>query len=391
MGFIKVVKNKAYFRRFQVKFRRRRECKTDYYARKRLIIQDKNKYKSPKYRLVVRITNRDIITQVIAADLTHDIVIASAYSHELPRYGIKLGLTNYAAAYSTGLLLARRINAKFNLEYEGNKEVNGEDFNVEEEGDKRPFKALLDVGLARTTSGARVFGVLKGATDGGINVPHNDHRFPGSKREGGEWQTDPAVHRKYIFAGHVGEFMKHLQENDEEGYNRHFKRFIDAGIGPDDLEAVYVEAHKKIRADPNKARDAKELGYFGTRTKPKAKDPEAEKKNFNNKKIICSTKKRTHKTKSVGRSKITRINYYAYTLTHVYTHDHIHTYVQQLRSAYIPFNPSHMFVSCCVFCVISTPLSFVYVCIASLKKMDMRMCVFPMHMPTPVFFFFVCK
>jgi len=241
--------------------------------------------------LVVRVTNRDIVTQIIAADLTHDVVIASAYAHELPRYGIKLGLTNYAAAYATGLLLARRINSKFNLEYEGNTEVNGEDYNVEEEGEKRPFKALLDVGLARTTSGARVFGVLKGSTDGGINVPHNDHRFPGSKREGGEWQTDPAVHRKYIFGGHVGEFMKHLQENDEEKYNRHFKRFIDAGVGADDLEALYTEAHKKIRADPNKARDAKELGYFGVRTKPKGKEV-PEKKKFNRKPKLSSAQKK---------------------------------------------------------------------------------------------------
>ena len=48
--FVKLVKNKAYFKRFQVKFRRRREGKTDYFARKRLVVQDKNKYNTPKYR-----------------------------------------------------------------------------------------------------------------------------------------------------------------------------------------------------------------------------------------------------------------------------------------------------------------------------------------------------
>ena len=53
MGFVKVVKNKAYFKRFQVKYKRRREGKTDYFARKRLICQDKNKYNTPKYRLVM--------------------------------------------------------------------------------------------------------------------------------------------------------------------------------------------------------------------------------------------------------------------------------------------------------------------------------------------------
>ena len=43
----------------------------------------------------------------------------------------------------------------------------------------RPFKCLLDVGLARTTSGARLFGALKGAVDGGLDIPHSEKRFPG--------------------------------------------------------------------------------------------------------------------------------------------------------------------------------------------------------------------
>lgn len=59
-----MVKNKAYFKRFQVKFKRRREGRTDYYARKRLIVQDKNKYNTPKYRMIVRISNKDITCQV---------------------------------------------------------------------------------------------------------------------------------------------------------------------------------------------------------------------------------------------------------------------------------------------------------------------------------------
>jgi hypothetical protein len=63
-GFVKVVKNKQYFKRFQVKFKRRREGKTDYYARLRLTIQDKNKYNTPKYRLIVRFSNKDITCQV---------------------------------------------------------------------------------------------------------------------------------------------------------------------------------------------------------------------------------------------------------------------------------------------------------------------------------------
>jgi len=277
MGFVKIVKNTAYFKRFQVKFARRRQRKTDYYARQRLVTQDKNKYKTPKYRLVVRITNRDIICQVFAADLTHDACMAAAYAHELPRYGVRFGLTNYAAAYCTGLLLARRVNKKFGLSYEGNNNVDGNDYNVEADGGgKAPFKALLDVGLARTTTGARIFGALKGACDGGIDVPHKDRRFPGSKRgENKEWESSPETHRKYIFGGHVAEWMKAIAEDDEkkESVKQQFKRFIDAGIGPDKLEGMYSAAHKAIRADPNKKRDDSDLGYFQKRKAPK--DPKA--------------------------------------------------------------------------------------------------------------------
>ena len=108
--------------------------------------------------------------------------MASAYSHELAQYGVKNGLTNYAAGYATGLLCARRLLTKLNLAdtYKGQEEPNGEDFLVEESEDgPRPFRAYLDVGLAPTTTGARIFGVMKGAVDGGLAIPHNNRRFPG--------------------------------------------------------------------------------------------------------------------------------------------------------------------------------------------------------------------
>lgn len=304
MGFVKVVKNKAYFKRFQVKFRRRRESKTDYYARQRLIIQDKNKYKTPKYRFVVRFTNRDIICQVFSADMTHDVCLCAAYSHELSRYGVKVGLTNYSAAYCTGLLLARRVNAKFALSYEGKAEADGEDYLVEKDASGRsPFRALLDVGLARTTTGARLFGALKGAVDGGLYVPHNNHRFPGSTREdeSGEWKYAPEEHRKYIFAGHVKEYMEKLQQEDEEGYKRQFGRFIAAGVGADALEAMYKKAHAAIRADPAKKAAPLQKGYFVTRSKAKDADVKYPKKQWS--KIKLSIAQRKAKIKQKLRAK----------------------------------------------------------------------------------------
>lgn len=48
--------------------------------------------------------------QIAYARIEGDVIVCAAYAHELPRYGIKVGLTNYAAAYCTGLLLARRVS-----------------------------------------------------------------------------------------------------------------------------------------------------------------------------------------------------------------------------------------------------------------------------------------
>jgi len=266
MGFIKVVKNKAYFKRYQVKFKRRRQCKTDYYARRRMIIQDKNKYQTPKYRFVVRFSNKDITCQVFSADMTHDVCLAAAYSHELKRYGVSVGLTNYSAAYATGLLLARRVNSKLGLDYEGQEEIDGEDFNVEADVEgKRPFKAYLDVGLVRTTTGAKIFGALKGACDGGLDIPHNDRRFPGTMKNGKEYTADPECVKKYIFGGHVAEYMEALEEDDEEAFKKQFARYLSAGIGADDIEGIYDACHKAIRSDPFKKRADTEFGSYGTR------------------------------------------------------------------------------------------------------------------------------
>ena len=42
-------------------------------------------------------TNKDIIAQILSASIAGDMVMAAAYAHELPRYGLEVGLTNYAA------------------------------------------------------------------------------------------------------------------------------------------------------------------------------------------------------------------------------------------------------------------------------------------------------
>jgi large subunit ribosomal protein L5e len=177
--------------------------------------------------------------------------LAAAYSHELPRYGINNGLTNWPAAYATGLLLARRVLTKLGLaeKYQGTEEPDGERFEVEwdDEG-PRPFKAFLDVGLKRTTTGSRLFGAMKGAVDGGLSIPYSEKRFPGY--DASEKKHDAELLSSYIYGGHISEYMEYLMEEDDEAYKKQFASYIEASIEPDGVEDYYKEAHVKIRADP---------------------------------------------------------------------------------------------------------------------------------------------
>jgi len=260
MVFVKVVKNKAYFKRFQVKYRRRREGKTDYRARRTMVLQDKTKYNQPKYRMVVRLTNKDVVCQIVHSKIAGDDVLMAAYSHELPAFGVNVGLTNYAAAYCTGLLLARRTLTKLKIAdaFPGAKEVTGAftavrtKKNDEGEDESRfPFKAILDIGLARTTTGARLFGAMKGAVDGGIAVPHKPNRFPGFDKKKGE--LNAKVHRDRIFGAHVAKYMKDIdaakKSNPDEKISQ-FAAFAKHKVTAGDVEAMYKKAHAEIRKDP---------------------------------------------------------------------------------------------------------------------------------------------
>merc|ERR1712046_308770 len=253
MGFIKVVKNKAYFKRFKVKYKRRREGKTDYYARKRLVTQDKAKYATPKYRFVVRFTRKDIVCQVFYSKIVGDECICAAYAHELPRYGVKVGLTNYSAAYCVGLLCARRLLKKYGLDetFVGTEEVTAEYEGCEVEGDdedRSAFKALLDVGLKPTTLGSKIFAALKGAFDGGLEIPHNEKKFYGYDAE--EKAYDAEEHKDHILGGHVKTYMESLQEEEPEEYEAKFSAFVAAGIDHESVEDMYLAAHKAIRESP---------------------------------------------------------------------------------------------------------------------------------------------
>uniref|UniRef100_A0A2K5EVR3 Large ribosomal subunit protein uL18 n=1 Tax=Aotus nancymaae TaxID=37293 RepID=A0A2K5EVR3_AOTNA len=209
MGCVKVVKNK----RYQVKFGRQREGKTDYYAQKHLLIQGKNKYSTPKYRMIVH----------------GDMIVCAAYAHELPKYDVKVGLTNYAAAYCTGLLLAHSLLSRFGMNkiYEDQVEVTGNEYNVKTIDDQPgTFTCYLDAGLARTITDNKVFGSLKGAVDGGFSISHSTKRFPGYDSE------------------------KSTQEAHHGCLQEQFSQHIKNSTAPDMMEEMYKKAHAAIQDNP---------------------------------------------------------------------------------------------------------------------------------------------
>ncbi|RXG51140.1 60S ribosomal protein L5 [Armadillidium vulgare] len=111
------------------------------------------------------------------------------------------------------------------------------------------FRCHLDVGLARTSTGAKVFAVMKGAVDGGLDIPHSEKRFPGYDKESKEFNAE--VLRGHIFGQHVANYMKELMEDDEEAYKKQFSQYIKHGITADELEDMYKKAHSSIRSDPS--------------------------------------------------------------------------------------------------------------------------------------------
>ena len=140
---------------YRVKFRRRREGKTNYYRRRRLLL-------SRRSRLVVRKTNTNTIVQIVNASVVGDSTVASAISSELGDHGWTAGTGNIPAAYLTGFLAGLRAKSR------GVKE------------------AVLDVGLNPPVKGSRVYAALKGAVDAGLEVPHNPEILPDDSRITGE-------------------------------------------------------------------------------------------------------------------------------------------------------------------------------------------------------------
>lgn len=185
---------------YRVPFRRRREGKTDYQKRLRLL-------KSGKPRFVVRWSLNHVHAQVVGAGSVGDFVIAQAHSKQLQKLGWKGGTSNVPAAYLVGLLCAKRA-----LE-------------------KGVSECVPDIDRYTPSKGAKIFAALKGAIDAGLSIPHDPEVFPDDGRISGE---------------HIAEYAKKLKEEDPELYARRFSQYLARGLPPEDLPNHFNMIKEKI-------------------------------------------------------------------------------------------------------------------------------------------------
>jgi large subunit ribosomal protein L18 len=187
----------AHGSRYKVPFRRRREGKTDYGTRIKLIDLDKN-------RLVVRISNANVIVQIISVRENGDKTIISAHSKELQRLGWLGGAKNTSAAYLTAYICGKKaLKANIN-------------------------KSILDIGLKRAVKSSRVFAALKGAVDAGLNVPHGELILPDEDRISGK---------------HISDYAESLSDDD---LKKKFSKYLERGLKPVDLAKHFDEIKDKI-------------------------------------------------------------------------------------------------------------------------------------------------
>lgn len=133
---------------YTVPFRRKRQGKTNYKKRLGLL-------KSKSLRLVVRKSNKHTLVQLINYTDIGDKVNLSVSSKHLLKFGWDKSTGNIPAAYLTGLLLGNKAKGK---------------------------KAILDLGLQTPISGSRLFAVLKGVLEGGLNISVDESVFPSEDR-----------------------------------------------------------------------------------------------------------------------------------------------------------------------------------------------------------------
>jgi large subunit ribosomal protein L18 len=138
-----------------------------------------------------------------------DQVLVSAHSRELTRkYGWKAPRGNLSAAYLTGFLCGQKAKAE----------------GVEE--------TIMDIGLRSPTVGSRVFAVLKGMLDAGVEMPHGEEKLPSEKSVEGE---------------HVAKYAATLA-SDPEAYQRKFSQYLEQKLPPEEITSHFAEVKASIVA-----------------------------------------------------------------------------------------------------------------------------------------------
>lgn len=187
--------------RYRVPVRRRREQKTNYYLRRKLLI-------SRIPRLVVRRSINHISAQIVESLPEGDRVLVSTHSCELrKKYGWKGHCGNTPAAYLTGLLIGLKARKK------------------------KIKKTILDIGLQASVKQNSLYAVLKGALDGQLEVPHGDGILPSDSRIRGE---------------HIAEYARALLSENPELYNRQFSEQLKRGVKPENIPKHFDTVKKAI-------------------------------------------------------------------------------------------------------------------------------------------------
>ena len=173
--------------------RRRREVRTDYHQRLRLL-------KSGKPRLVARVSNAHVRAQLVTPGPDGDKTHAAASSEDLAAYGWEAPTGNLPSAYLTGTLAGARA--------------------VEADLDE----AVLDIGLNTATPGNKTFAVQEGAIDAGLEIPHNERVLADWSRTRGEHiaayaeQLDEPLYAGEFDARELPEHFDEVLESIQEDY-----------------------------------------------------------------------------------------------------------------------------------------------------------------------------
>ena len=155
-------------------FRRRRDQKTDYEQRLKLL-------KSGKPRAIVRTSNKNTRVQLAHYKKDGDENEAQTVSKELNELGWDYNTGNIPAAYLTGYLAGKKTDTE---------------------------EAILDIGLREMKTGGRIFAAIKGLQEAGIEIPVGEEAFPEEERIRGE-------HIKEMKDLDVPENFEEVKENIE--------------------------------------------------------------------------------------------------------------------------------------------------------------------------------